>query len=270
MSENELEYEPSYKDDLEKFFASPAKDNLPAILEVDKEYDHLDFKEKWHEKSQLVRHILAFSNSGSGAIVIGVEDKKDGTLESSGIENPFDEANFGNKIEKYIPDAAYDLYTLETYSYDSGVYDNAVSGLTFQVVFIEGANEQAPLIATNDGSNIDEGDIYIRRNSKSETANYDEVQSLLRKRRENSLEKTTAELHEELRELKTLYDEIDRNITYTLGLQSNMANLASSVPVESKPNPNYPDEDYEEYIAILIKKKRARIEQRLGVRNMQL
>jgi len=268
MASDNLEYQESIKDDLERFFTSPSKDNLPAILSADKEYDYLDFKSEWHERSQLARHILAFSNSGGGAIIIGVEEVRDESLESSGVDDPLDESDFGNKVEKYLPDSAHDVYSLETFTYGE-VYDDGISGLTFQVLFINGAGERAPLVATNAGKNIDEGDIYVRRNTKSSVANYEEVQSLLRKRRESGVEKETAELHEELRQLKTLYNEIDKKKTYST-LSASLAGVLGSMSFESKPNPNYPAQDYEEYISDLIEKKQVRIEKRLDVENITL
>jgi predicted HTH transcriptional regulator len=268
MASDDLEYQESIKDDLENFFTSPSKDNLPAVLKADKEYDYLDFKREWHERSQLARHILAFSNSGGGAIVIGVEESGDESLESSGVSDPLDESDFGNKVEKYLPDSAHDVYSLETFTYGE-VYDSAISDRTFQVLFVNGAGERAPLVATNEGKNIEEGDIYVRRNTKSSVANYEEVQSLLRRRREGGIEKETAELHEELRQLKTLYDEVDKK--KTVSSLSSLATLLSGGPLgETKPNPNYPSQDYEEYISNLIEKKKVRIERRLGVENINL
>jgi len=268
MAEEDLEYQESIKDDLEEFFTSPSKDNLPNLLRAEKEYDYLDFKSEWHEKSKLARHILAFSNSGGGAIVIGVEEKEDERLESEGVDDPLDESDFGNKVEKYVPDNAHERYALETFTYGD-VYDDKISGLTFQVLFIEGAGEQAPLVATNEGKNIDEGAIYVRRNTKSAVANYEEIQSLLRKRRESGIEKETAELHEELRQLKTLYNEIDKTKTYS-AFSLNFSGLLDSSMLQTERNPNFPTKDYEEYISHLITKKKRKIERRLGVDNIQL
>lgn len=263
MPDRGFGYESSLKDDLESFFVEPSKDNLPSILRAEKEYDYLDFKKEWHEKSKIARHILAFANSGGGAIIIGVDQLDDGTLETWGMKDIWDEANFGNKIEKYIPNSAQDLYVLETFSYSDEVHDETISDKTFQVLFIDDAAERSPLVSAANGSSIEEGGIYIRRNTKSLTANYDEVQELLSRRLESGLEKSTAELHEELRELKTLYDEIDKTITTMPNLFS--GEILSSLPFESKRNPRYPEEDYEEYVRV-----KTRIERRLGVENINI
>lgn len=268
MASDEFEYSKSFQDVLEQFFTSPTKDNFPDIIKVDKEYDELEFKGKWHEKSKLARHILAFSNSGGGAIVYGVDEEDDGSLSSTGLDDPMDEAAFGNKVEKYIPDNAHDVYTLETYPYDN-IYDENIANKTFQVVFVNGAGEKAPLVSTNSGSSIEGGSIYVRRSTKSTKANYEEVQSLLEGRHESGIEKSTAELHEELRELKTLYDEISKSKTY-YNPMSNFSNLFSNITFETKPNPNFPNKDYEEYISELISRKKKRIERRLGIEGITL
>ena len=83
------------------------------------------------------------------------------------------------------------------------------------------------------------------------------------------MEKQTAELHEELRQLKTLYDEIDKKKT-TFPLASLVSALDTN-PFERKTiNPNYPTQDYEEYVSNLIKKKKVRIEERLGVESINM
>lgn len=274
MSEDAFEHQETFKDDLERFFAEPSKDNLPSVLKPDVEYDFLDFKVEWYEKSKLARDVLAFGNSGGGAIVVGVDDSGE-SIESVGVEEKYDPATFGDKVEGYLPDSVHELYTLETYDYGDSVYDEEVAGLDFQVVFIEGAGENSPLVSTKAGSSIKEGSIYVRRNTKSEEANHDEIQSLLEKRSEGGAEKSTAELHEELRELKTLYDEISRkkyksSIGTKLGLSSTLSTGLASAFGTVKSNPNHPENDYEEYINLLIEKKKVRIESRLGVRNIDI
>lgn len=267
MTGEDFEYQESFKDKLEEFFTSPSKDNLPSILRADKEYDYLDFKSEWHEKSQLARHVLAFSNSGGGAIVIGVKEENNDRLKSEGIDDPLDESDLGNKIEKYVPDNANKLYHLKRFSYDD-FYDDKISGLTFQVLFIEGAGEEAPLVAANGGKGIDEGSIYIRRNTKSIVANYEEVQSLIKNQHESRIEKETAELHEELRQLKTLYDEIDKTKARATVAIDFSGVLDSMLTTER--NPNYPTKEYDEYISHLIDKKKRHIERRLAVNNIEL
>lgn len=80
---------------------------------------------------KLAKHILAFSNSGRGVVVYGVKELNNGSLESTGLEEIKDEAQFGSQIETYIPDSAHTLYALETYKYDD-VYDNEIADKTFR------------------------------------------------------------------------------------------------------------------------------------------
>lgn len=272
MDNDNFEYKSSHRDKLKEFFKSPTKDNFPQILDHDKEYDALEFKQEWHEKSKLAKHILAFANSGGGAIVYGVEENDDESFDPIGLSDIRDEADFGDKIEKYIPDSAHAVYMLETYPYNDH-YNDAITGKTFQVIFVDGANETAPLVSTNGGDSIDEGMMYIRRNTKSTRANHEEIQALLEQRLESGLRKTTAELHEELRELKTLYEEVQKNsisMPVPSTLVTSLAKSFRESGFESERNPNYPKEDYEEFISKLIDKKKKRIEARIGVNEVQL
>ena len=267
MAAEEFEISESIKDDLAEFFTSPTKDKLPPLLQADTEYDFLDFKREWHERSKLAKHIIAFGNSGGGAIIYGVEEAEGGNLQSVGIDDPVDEADFGNKVEKYLPEGTDDLYALGHYSYNEH-YSDGIEGKTYQVVSVEGAVEKAPLVATREGQSIGEGTIYVRRNTKSTKADYSEIQRLLRERREEGVEKRTAELHEELQELQTLYNQISKTKT-SMMLGMAVSNVMTDV-LQSKRNPKFPSRDFEEYISDLIRKKQKRIEKRLGVADIQL
>lgn len=268
MANEGFEYQESMKDALEAFFANPTKDSLPAILDADTEYDFLDYKREWHEKSKLSKHMLAFANSGGGAIVIGVDETDEGELISVGVQDQWNRSTFGEKIEKYIPEAAYDCYAFETLPYGD-VYDEKIAGKTFQVVLIEGAGEAVPLVATGSGANINEGFIYVRRHASSLVANYEEVQNLISQRFEGGVQQETAELHEELRQLKTLYNEIDKIKTQTK-LTAGLFQTIGSAMFETKRNPKFPDLDYEEFVAQTIEKKQIRIERRLNVDSIHL
>lgn len=269
MSETSFQHQETLKDDLEEFFAEPSKGNLPQVLKADVEYDYLEFKGEWPENSQLARSLLAFSNSGGGAITIGVEEKDEG-VNSVGVEDDFDPATIGDKVEGYVPDSAHELYKLETFRYEESVYDEEVAGKKFQVLFIEGAVEKAPLVSTKEGDSIDEGSIYIRRNTKSVEANHEEIQDLLENRAESAIEESTAELNEELQELKILYEEVseEKKILELINSSPVPENIPASLSPRPRTNTRDPETEYEEYIYDLIEKKKVRIESRLGVRNI--
>ncbi|MFC5972399.1 helix-turn-helix domain-containing protein [Halomarina salina] len=266
-SDDSFEIEESLKDDLVEFFSEPSKENLPRLLRQDKEYDYLEFKREWPHKSKLAKHILAFSNSGGGIIVVGVDEDDNGTPEPVGVEDSWDEAKFGNKVENFIPDAAREFYALRQYTYSSSIYEDDVAGFTFQVVLIEGADSSGPLVATGSSTHIDEGAIYVRRNSKSENANYDELQSILHRRDENGVEKSTAELHEEMEELKTLYGQISKKKRV---IKNNFFIMDMVGFSSTKKNKNYPSQTYDEYVRELIDKKKIKIERRLGVSGLDI
>lgn len=261
----EFEHQQSIKDDLEDFFTSPSKDKLLSVLSLDKEYDYIDYKEQWPDRSKIARHILGMANAGGGIIVVGVKEHDDGRLESVGMDNPLDEADFGQKVEQYTPEGTDSLYALETFRYND-VYSEAISGKVFQVLFINTAVDVAPLVAARSGSSIEEGEIYTRRNTKTEKADYDEVQAMLQRRQETE-EEATAKLHEELSELKTLYKQIDQ--TKTKSKFSFSTNVFSAL-YETEKNPAYPEETFTQFIRNMIAKKKILIEKRLGVENIRL
>lgn len=77
-----------------RFFEKPSRDTLRDLLKYGSgEADRFDFKETWPDKAKIAKHILAFANSGGGALIIGIKD--DGGLAASGIPE-------GKKVDKTV------------------------------------------------------------------------------------------------------------------------------------------------------------------------
>ena len=78
------------------------------------------------------------------------------------------------------------------------------------------------------------------------------------------------ELEEHLKQLKVLYESIDKEVTsyeYS-GLSKMLSGFASSLfggVKKVEPNPVYPDEQYDEYVARLITAKKNKIERILDL-----
>src|SRR5262245_17775854 len=88
-----------------RFLEAPSRPNLRELLHRQSgEYDFLDFKETWPEKSELARHILAFANSGNGCIVAGVAEREDKTLESKGLPALKDKTVLKDSVQKFLPE----------------------------------------------------------------------------------------------------------------------------------------------------------------------
>lgn len=75
-----------------------------------------------------------------------------------------------------------------------------------------------------------------------------------------------------LEELKVLYAEIPRNLSATGSLfaplfSKSSQEFASFFEGESKPNPNYPSEDYQAFLRRILNGKKTLIESILGLRS---
>lgn len=108
-----------------RFFERPTRDKLREIIEFNTgEYDDLDFKKQWPEASKLAKHVLAFSNSGGGIIIVGVEEDDNGDLVSCGIEIIKDKAIISSEIALYLPENIQ--YEVINFSYTDAEYNQLV------------------------------------------------------------------------------------------------------------------------------------------------
>lgn len=236
-----------------QFFEEPTREKLHEVLENKYgESGNLDFKSEWIEKSELAKIVLAIANSGGGSIIFGVKEEN-GTLQSYGIDNVKDSADFRKEIEKFIPKNLLKNIDLIQFIYDSEVY-NKIRNKRFQVVFINAKNDQLPYVCESDGSKVNKGDIYFRRGTNSVKISYEELQEIISLRLDTQYSSTKQiELEEELAQLEILYDNIPQYESSLFGGIS----LFSGVNI---PNKNYPEEDFEEFVSSLIEKKKRKIE----------
>jgi predicted HTH transcriptional regulator len=101
-----------------RFFEKPTRKALRELLKNNTgEYNHLDFKGEWPEYTKLAKHVLAFSNTGGGALIIGVKSKekedgtKDGTFEAVGITKIIDKSEIF-KLMLYLKLSIFPLMIL--------------------------------------------------------------------------------------------------------------------------------------------------------------
>jgi predicted HTH transcriptional regulator len=261
-----------------KFCEKPTRVRFRELVQFNTgEYDDLDFKKEWPESSKLAKHILAFANSGSGIIVIGIEETEEKKLISCGIKSIKDKAIINSQLSKYIPTGIE--YNILDFTYSSSEYGE-LNGKSFQVMIVEYNPEMIPFVSLKEGKNIKENAIYIRQCTSSVLANYEQLQKLLNNRiATNYNTSSQIELDEHLTQLKLLYNKIKKyNYVYVKNNKNNdkkgfaeLEQLAKkaleSVYGEEKsvPNSNYPNEDYEEFISRMIEKKKVRIESLLDV-----
>ena len=243
---------------LQNFLSNQNREFLRDLLKSNVgEIDSLDFKEIWPEKTKLAKHVLAFSNSGGGILVIGIAET-DGVLSSVGLEELQDKADINKKINKYFPNGV--KYEILDFSYKESEY-SALVGKSFQVMLIEYDHKKIPFISIKAGDGLKENTVYIRRGTNSTEANHDELQKLINERIQTGFDSSNIlKLEEHLEQLKTLYSYIKKikNIGISFGLSSSTMKAFNSM-FSQEINSYYPDETYDEFIADLIKKKKKKI-----------
>lgn len=265
----------SFHESITKFFEEPTREKFRELVQFNTgEYDNLDFKKEWPESSKLAKHVLAFANSGGGIIIMGIEETDEKLLISCGVERIKDKATINSQLEQYLPTGLD--YSIHDFSYSSSDYVELI-GKSFQVMIVEYSPKLIPFISTKEGNGIKENSIYIRQGTSSILANYDQLQSVLNKRISTNYNTSSEiELEEHLAQLKILYDKIEKNV-YVFDEENEKGIgkfllqfskvMSSNLIGERKalPNPNYPPEDYEEFISKMIEKKKARIQSLLEV-----
>ncbi|MDP1624164.1 MAG: ATP-binding protein [bacterium] len=255
------------KEEFAHFYENPTLESLRELLKNNLgEFPNLDFKEVWLPSSQMARHILAIANAGGGCIVIGVAEKDDKTLEANGIESLTDKAIIINGIKKYIPDVLLEEIEIGDFPYDASEYPKLVNK-KFQVVIVPSDLKRLPYISMAEGDSIKNNAIYTRRGTSSVEVNYAELQKIINSRLETGYSsRTEIDLQAHIEHLKMLYGQIDKyHVRVTGGIYETLQVFAENVNVmmgtrERVPNPNYPDENLEEFIVKMINKKKKRIE----------
>ena len=93
----------------------------------------LDFKEAWPEKSEIAKHILAFANSGTGCLVIGVAEKEDNTYDIKGLSTLTDKTQMKDSLQKFLPKTV--SYNIFDFEYDAAEYQS-LRGKKFQLLLV--------------------------------------------------------------------------------------------------------------------------------------
>jgi len=254
-----------------QFFESPTRESLRALLkEHVGELRNCDFKEAWPEHSAVAKHLLGLANVGGGCLIVGVKENEDKTLSPDGLHSLKDKADIINGVKLFLPEPLLAALEIGDFSYDAAEYA-ALVGKKFQVLFVHGRPEAVPFVAQRAGSGIRAGAIYVRREGITEEATYEEVQRLLTERLAASPQTTEARnLKEHLEELKVLYAEIPRNIRSAtpmplLRFNQDIERVVRSLSGGSKPNPDYPSEDYVSFVRRLLDEKKMLIESLIGL-----
>lgn len=254
-----------------RFFESPTRESFRELLkEHVGELRNCDFKEDWPESASLAKHVLGIGNAGGGCLVLGVKENPDKSTFPQGLAQIKDKADISNGLKGYLPEPL--LASLETadFKYEASEYP-ALVGKLFQVVFVHARPDALPFVAQRAGTGLRAGAIYVRREGQTEEASYEEVQKLVAERLLSAPQTVEARnLKEHLEELKVLYAEIPRNLNAPGSLfaplfSKTAQQFANMLAGESKPNPGYPQEDYQAFVRRLLDGKKGLIEGLIGV-----
>ena len=232
------------------------------------EHNSIDFKKQWIEGNQLAKEMLAIANSGGGVIIFGVAEGDDGSIDVSGLQDLKDPADVSNEIKNFLSsDLKYELYP---FSFTTSEYKE-LEGHHYQMMVIEDSPEFIPFMAKKESGSLKPNAIYVRRGTSCEIANQEEIREIISRRINyaHPLNGEPLDLEEHLKQLKTLYESIDKEkVYYTFALSSALSGFSSSIwggEKRTEPNPLYPDESYDEFISRLITAKKNKIERVLDL-----
>lgn len=255
------------REEFAKFYEDPSRLKFRDLIRDNLgEFSYLDFKGDWPILSKVARHILGLANSDGGCIVVGVAEKEDKTLEATGIENLKDKADIYKGIQNFLPNILSDRVTVLDFVYEDSEYSKIV-GKKFQVILVETDLKHLPFISVASGEGIQKNKIYVRRDTSTEEANYQELQNIINKRLETGYSsRNEIDLRTHIEELEILYGLLKSSYVIPTGLLSSQLRAWGSTlqdvanQYKSVPNPHYPAESYEGFIARIIEKKKKRIE----------
>ncbi len=187
-----------------RFLEKPTRESFRGLLQTHLgEYDYLDFKEDWPEKTKIAKSILAFANSGTGCLILGVAESEDGTFDVKGLQSLKDKTKLKDSLQGYVPQSVgYDVFDFE---YKSSEYSNLI-GKKFQILLVKYNENAIPVLSLAAGGSLHRNRIYIRHNDSTREADHEQVQRLIDKRINRSQQTPKSrELKEHLSELKELY-----------------------------------------------------------------
>ena len=243
------------------FFENPSRESLRKLL-IDHtgEHDDLDFKSEFEliRPPKLAKHIIAMANKAGGAIVFGVKETENSKFESVGLELD-DKTEFLKKIEAYLPDKL--IRSVHDFSFNEVEYTKII-GKSFRVVIVEYTPDYSPFLSKKDGEGIKRNLIYIRKNSSSETADYNDLQDIFNRRLETSFSSAREiSLTEHFKELKEIYSLIKKGFWYDPTIFSKIdLNLNYDSSSKYIDNPKYPKENYDDFVVRMLDLKKSVIE----------
>lgn len=254
-----------------RFFENPTRESFRSLLkEHVGELRNCDFKVDWPETGALAKHLLGIANAGGGCLILGVKENEDKSTAPEGLAQVKDKADISNALKSYLPEPLLAAIETADFKYEASEYA-ALVGKLFQVVFVHARPDALPFVAQRGTTGLRAGAIYVRREGQTEEASYEEVQNLLRQRLAAAPQTEEARgIKEHLEELKVLFGEIPRTLNSPGSLfeplfSKSAQQFASMLVGQSRPNPNYPAEDYQAFVRRMLDSKKLLIAAALGL-----
>lgn len=256
----------SFKEEFAKFCENPDRTKFRELLKQNTgEYNHIDFKEVWLDFPKLSKHILGFGNSEGGVLILGIKEENAGGLIVQGIDKFEDKTVIKSKLQKYLPIELQ--YGIHNFEYNNDVEWGQIKNKKFQVLTVEDTPQYIPFLSLNSsGEILHKNRIYYRGKTNTEEATYEELKKIINRRLDTNMSTTVEdEFKENLIQLKLLYSFISKYLTKNPLWMTNFFSLAL-LGATKEENPNYPKEDFEEFIIKMIQRKKDIIERAIRLR----
>ena len=189
------------KDIMADLLNAPDRVKFKELLKNDlEEFNELEFKRDYLPYDKLAKHILAMANTDNGLIIFGVEETED-ILNPIGITLK-DKTEIKDNLSNYLPNTLkYEIYD---YKYDNDSEWKKIKDKSFQMIVIYFTPEQIPFLSKKDKGELNQLDIYCRRNNSSNKVRQEDLEQILNTRITSSTNRNEYDLKKELNELEIM------------------------------------------------------------------
>lgn len=262
------------KDYLYELFQKPSRESFRDYFQNSTgEMNDIDFKAQLEADSKLAKHILGIANYGGGAIVFGVKQESDGSLEYDGVTNIMDKADITKKLNAFIPSNLN--YDVHEFIFEGSEYEK-LQYKKFQMLIIKDTPSDLPFFAKKDGEDIKKDDIYYRHGTNTVKADSTQIKKILARMIRTQTSDSELNLIEHYEQLKLLYTLIEKDkhilISQSDGISTAMAMFGQAIEqiygkreFKTVPNEFYPAESFEEFVSNCIQSKKNKIKSVLEI-----